>query len=80
MATPKIVKPNNEAPDDLEKEVAAVRIELTTLEFNQNSFVNEQIICIDSIVRNTQMKFRRMLPINIYTVRVLVTLTYKLPV
>jgi hypothetical protein len=77
MATPKIVKPNNEAPDDLEKEVAAVRIELTTLEFNQNSFVNEQIICI---VRNTQMKFGRMLPINIYTVRVLVTLTYKLPV
>jgi hypothetical protein len=62
MATPKIVKPNNEAPDDLEKEVAAVRIELTTLEFNQNSFVNEQIICI---VRNTQMKFGCTLPINI---------------
>jgi hypothetical protein len=53
MATPKIVKPNNEAPDDLEKEVAAVRIELTTLEFNQNSFVNEQIICI---MKNTQIK------------------------
>ena len=26
MATSKIIKPNNEAPDDLEKEIAGVRI------------------------------------------------------
>jgi hypothetical protein len=26
MATSKIVKPNNEAPDELEKEIAGVRI------------------------------------------------------
>ena len=38
MATSKIVKPNNEAPDDLEKEVAGVRISFHNVEISIKIF------------------------------------------
>jgi hypothetical protein len=44
MAASKIIKPNNEAPDDLEKEVAGVRILVDSIEIKY--CVNIKIISI----------------------------------